>query len=334
MKLGRNDICSCGSGKKYKHCCMGASSKPHAEMFDDLHATLAMNPNLSIDELNVLIQHKMQERNHSPHADFCGLSPTQMSNWFYAPFAELQGVTIATPEDLSSSPVMRYLDLILNEAMGNKGKFKATSKGNLPAKLAKQASALLPEFAVAAFSAHISISEYAGSNEDKFNALHYTRVLAELAGIIYRRSGHYHVKKAAQKQYQAQGIQAFFMPMLEAAIRQYNWGYLDSFEHDVDLRTFWLFMLWRLQSHANVDQLIDEVITAFPDLLLGLTADEYFSPEKNLSILITSRFLERFLEFWGFITIDPKRFYVEQQEPREVQIQPLLSATFQFSVNQ
>ena len=27
-KLGRNEPCSCGSGKKYKKCCMGASEKP------------------------------------------------------------------------------------------------------------------------------------------------------------------------------------------------------------------------------------------------------------------------------------------------------------------
>ncbi|WP_407330935.1 hypothetical protein [Enterovibrio sp. 27052020O] len=32
---------------------------------------------------------------------------------------------------------------------------------------------------------NISISEFAGSNEDKFNALHDTRILAELAGILH-----------------------------------------------------------------------------------------------------------------------------------------------------
>jgi SEC-C motif-containing protein len=25
-KIGRNDPCPCGSGKKYKHCCLGKSS--------------------------------------------------------------------------------------------------------------------------------------------------------------------------------------------------------------------------------------------------------------------------------------------------------------------
>ncbi|NAW65274.1 YecA family protein [Photobacterium halotolerans] len=332
MKPGRNDPCPCGSGKKYKHCCMNKVSKPHAEVFDDVESMVAMNPDLTLDELNVVMQHKMQARNNRPHPDFCGLSPTQMANWLYAPLDELNWVTISTPDDLSGSPVMRYLALILDEAMQNDGAFKATSKGNLPAKLVKQASDLLPEFAVSQFERHISISEFAGSNEDKFNALHYTRILAETAGIIYRRSGRFHVKKAAQKLYQTQGVQAFFKPMLETVITRYNWGYFDAFKQDVDLRAFWLFMLWRLQSHASPDQLIDDIVTAFPDLLRQLEPDDYYLPEKRLGVLIESRFIERFLQFWGFVTVDPNRFAAEDRKPPKVQLQPLLAQTFQFTL--
>lgn len=332
MKLGRNDPCPCGSGKKYKRCCMGNGAKQQAQVFDDVEAMVAMNPNLTLDELNTALQHKVQDRNNRPNPEFCGLSPTQMTNWLYAPFDDLQWVTISTPDDLSSSPVMRYLKLILDEAMDKDGSFKATSKGNLPAKLVNQASELLPEFAVSQFSKNISISEFAGSNEDKFNALHYTRVLAEIAGIIYRRSGRYHVKKDAQKQYQKHGLHAFFKPMLEAALSKYNWAYLDSFELEVDLRTFWLFMLWRIQSHNSLDQLIAEVITAFPDLLTALSPDDYFSPEKLLDITIESRFIERCLQFWGFVIINPRLFLDTEPVARKVQIQPLLRQTFQFTI--
>ncbi|MGL0820574.1 YecA family protein [Vibrio vulnificus] len=332
MKLGRNEPCHCGSGKKFKRCCMSSVSKQHAQVFDDVEAILAMNPNMSIDELNAVLQHKVQDRNNQPHPDFCGVTPTQMANWLYAPFDELQWVTISTPDCLSASPVMRYLALILEEAMAQEGSFKATSKGNLPAKLVKRASELLPEFAVAQFECDISISEFAGSNEDKFNALHYTRVLAEISGIIYRRSGRYHVKKSAQKQYQTQGLQAFFKPMLEAAISQYNWGYFDRFENDIDLSTFWLFMLWRLQSHNSLEQMVKEVVIAFPDLIQPFPADDYFSPERKLSMLIESRFIERFLEFWGFIIIDPRHYVNGEPVSRMVQVQPLLKQTFQFAL--
>ncbi len=332
MKPGRNDPCPCGSGKKYKRCCMNSVSKQHASMLDDIEQVAAMNPNLSLDEFNIVAEQKMKAANNRSNPDFCGLSPTQMANWLYAPFNELEWVTISTPEDLSTSPVMRYLELILDEAMQSDGSFKATSKGNLPTKLVRQASDALPKFAVSKHQKHISFSEYAGSNEDKFNALHYSRVLAELAGIIYRRSGRYHVKKSAQKQYQKQGINAFFIPMLEAATSQYNWGYFDGWEHDIDLRTFWLFMLWRLQGHGCVEQLIAEVVTAFPDLLLDCPAGEYSSPSQLLGTLIESRFVERFLEFWGFVTVDPKRYVNKHYVPRKVEILPLMKQAIQFSI--
>jgi hypothetical protein len=311
---------------------MDTVSKQRAEVIDDLEQVIAMNPNLSLDEINAVAGHRMSELNNQPIADFCDLSPMQMANWLYSPLNELAWVTTSVPDDLSSSPVMRYLALILDEAMQNEGSFKATAKGNLPAKLVKQASALLPEFSVAQFKTVPSISDFSGSNEDKFNALHYARVLAEISGIIYRRSGRYHVKKSAQKQYQVHGVNAFFLPMLEAATHHYNWGYLDSWEHNVDLSTFWVFMLWRLQSHGCVDQLIEEVATAFPDLLLEFSSEEYFSPAMMLSMLIESRFIHRFLQFWGFVTATPTPIFAKEHVLRKVEILPLLKQTFQFAV--
>ncbi|WP_090284338.1 YecA family protein [Nitrosomonas mobilis] len=332
MKPGRNDPCPCGSDKKYKHCCIDSVSKQHAEVFDEIAQIVAMNPNLTLDELNLVAEQQMHERNTQPDPDFCGLSSTQMANWLYAPFNELAWVTISIPDNLSSSPVMRYLALILDEAMQQEGSFKATSGGNLPAKLVKQACDLLPEFAVAEYETMPSISEYMGSNEDRFNALHYTRILAEIAGIICHRSGRFHIKKEAQKQFQTHGVKAFFLPMLDAAITKYNWGYLDGWEDDVDLRTYWLFMLWRLQSHSSVDQLIEEVATAFPDLVRQYPSSEYRTPQEQLGMRIESRFIERFLQFWGFVTVDPRRMFAGERVPRKVDIQPLLMQTFRFGI--
>ncbi|MFA5626891.1 MAG: SEC-C domain-containing protein [Thiohalomonadaceae bacterium] len=332
MKPGRNSPCPCGSGKKYKRCCMDAISRQYAEVFDDIAQTVAMNPNLSLDDLNVFVEQRMLERNNQPEAGLCGLSPNQLYNWMYAPFTELDLVTFNTPDDLSTSPVMRYLELILDEAMANEGSIKATSKGNLPAKLVKQASDLLPEFALAEYETIPSISEYMGSNEDKFNALHYTNILAEIADIIYRKSGRYHVKKTAQKQYQNHGLQSFFLPMLEAAVANYNWSYLDAWEDELDLRMFWLFMLWRLKNHGSVDQLLDEVCVAFPILLEQLPGDKYSTPREQLDFRIGTRFVKRFLGYWGFATLNPKRYSGETRLPRNVSIQPLLTQTFTFSV--
>jgi hypothetical protein len=331
MKVGRNDQCSCGSGKKYKRCCMDAKAKQHTEVLDDISQTMAMNPNLSMDDLNLVIQRQTAERNNRPNKDFCGLTPTQMANWLYAPFSELKDVNITTPEDLATSPVMQYLALMLEDAMQQAGSIKATAKGNLPTKLVKQASKILPEFAVAKYQTLPSISEFTGSNEDKFNALHYTRVLAELAGILYLKGGRFYVKKAAQKQYQQHGISAFFLPMLEAATSQYNWGYMDAWSSDIDVRTFWLFMLWRLQTHGSMDALNDDVCRAFPDLLTQLPRDGYCSSQEQLATIIETRFVTRFLQFWGFVTLDPRMYVDGVKVQRELQILPLLKQSFVFS---
>jgi hypothetical protein len=332
MKDGPNDPCPCGSGKKYKRCCMDNSSKQHAEIFDDIAQVMAMNPSLSLDDLNVVLRQRVAEQNNRPNPYFCGLSPSQMTNWLYAPISELAEMTISTPNDLSSSPVMRYLALILDEAMLQDGAFKATAKGNLPTKLVKQASALLPEFAVAKFETPICINNYAGSNEDKFNALHYTRILAEIAGIIYLKSGRFHVKKVAQKQYQIHGLSAFFLPMLEAAVTGYNWGYLDAWDDHLDIRTFWVFMLWRLQTHASIDQLIEEFCVAFPDFLHQFPSENYFTPQDQLQALIETRFVERFIQFWGFVTVNPRKYIGQERLHRTVEIQSLLTETFRFSM--
>ena len=34
-KIGRNDPCSCNSGKKYKQCCLKNAPKPYAEIEAD-----------------------------------------------------------------------------------------------------------------------------------------------------------------------------------------------------------------------------------------------------------------------------------------------------------
>ena len=130
---------------------MDSASKQHCEVYDEIAQTIATNPDLSLDEMNLIAQHKISGIDNSLLDDFCGLSANQMDNWLRAPFNELAGVTISIPNELTASPVMRYLAIILDEAMQQGGSFKATAKGNLPAQIAKQASELLPEFAISEY---------------------------------------------------------------------------------------------------------------------------------------------------------------------------------------
>ena len=120
--------------------------------------------------------------------------------------------------------------------------------------------------------------------------------------------------------------------MLEAAITKYNWAYLDGYEYDVDLRTFWLFMLWRIQEHGSIDQLTEEVAIALPDLLQQFSTDNYVEPQEQMNILIELRFIIRFLEFWGLVTVKSTGAFSKLHEPKKLTIQPLLKHTFQFTI--
>ena len=109
--------------------------------------------------------------------------------------------------------------------------------------------------------------------------------------------------------------------MLEVAVTGYNWGYLDAWDDHLNVRTFWVFMLWRLQSHASIDKLTEEVCAAFPDFLSQFPSDKYFSPQEQLGMLVETRFVERFLQFWGFVTVKPRKIFDNDRVPRTVEIQ-------------
>lgn len=331
MKIGRNDPCPCGSGKKYKRCCMQSAENISSKLIGDLSHVLEMNPEMSIDDLNVVAQHKVMQRNKMPLDEFCGLTPETMARWLYAPFNQIKEISICEDIDLSMSPVMRYLEIILDEAISNGGSFKATAKGNLPTKLVKEASELRVNFGIENSSTPVGISEYAGSNEDKFNALHYSRILAELAGFIYLKKGRFYVKKEVQKNYQENGLQGLFMPMLEAAVKHYNWGYLDGWAEEPDLRLFWLFMVWRVKEHGSFNRLIEEFRIAFPDFVSQIPEEgAYFSRDDQLIYIIQSRFIRRFMEFWGFASKDERSLLDKINSSDKITIRPLLEQVFKF----
>ena len=332
-KVGRNAPCPCGSGKKFKHCCIDAVDQTASDFADSVEVGLMQASGLDEAGVNQLVGQEMQQQNQQGLADFCGLSPDRISDWMYSPLDQIQGLRLTTPKDMSGSPVMRYLALIVEAVMAQKNGLGLTAKGNLPTWLVKEAAGLYEELAVARDGWAPSDTEFGGRNEDAFNALHYTRVLAELASLIEVRGKKLHLTQKAHSTYQTHGgIDAFFWPMLETAIFNYNWAYLDRFPELHDLPLFWVFMLWRLQAHQSVSQLQEEMQTAFPPLYDQLPEDKVLPKAMLFGMILESRFVRRFLEFWGFASIDPRYFDQEVPVPRTVTILPLWHQTFAFEV--
>ena len=173
-------------------CAVSKKINPNYEVAE----VLSMNPHLSLDELNALLAQRMDQQNDKALDDFFGLSPNQLQNWLYAPFSDLKGVQLQVPRLFAHCPVMLYLDLMIQLAKSSNGAIKLTTRGNLSTSLVKQANGLLPAISVADQSMPASINEFAGSNEEKFMVLHYTRILSELSGVFHKRAGHLKLKKA------------------------------------------------------------------------------------------------------------------------------------------
>ncbi|KTG23372.1 SecC motif-containing protein [Idiomarina sp. WRN-38] len=319
MNIDQSEPCPCGSGKKYQNCCMKQVSKEPS-----------INPQVTVAKLKTTAPRHTNEIYNASNDDFFELTPEHLNNWLYAPFSKLQWVRINTPNDLSTSPVMRYLELILDAALINGDYVEADTKGNLPLNIAREASMLSSQFSVSSCEDSI-ISDYSGENEDMFDALHYCRVLAEVADILHLKNNRLHISSWAKQKYLQDGINSLFTPMLETALYHYNWGYLDGWKYTVPLQRLWLFMLWRLQKHSSLTKLFDETCHAFPKLLDELEEEDLFLKKKFLGMIIETRFAERFLQFFGFILIDQPQHTDGKGVSQNITCLPLLRETFEFS---
>lgn len=293
---------------------------------------LAMNPTLTIDEINAFLASRTRSRNDQSLDDFFGKSPNQIQNWLYAPFSELTGLRIQVPSAIETSPVMSYLKLLIQFSLENGQAIKLTTKGNLPVKLVKQASALMTTFAQVDQDVPEGLNLFAGSQEEKLMALHYTRLLAELAGIFYKRSGRLQLKTSWVRQYQVAGVAPFFLPVLEAATRKFNWGYFDGYDQLPDLQLFCIFMIWRLQVRGSIESLVADLDRAFPAFIQQIVPTKFARSDELLARIIRCRFAERFLNFWGFVAFSPSTGVPASpfSTEKRLSVQPLMREVFQF----
>lgn len=152
----------------------------------------------------------------------------------------------------------------------------------------------------------------------------------ELAGIAYVRKGRLHIKKAHVAEYRRHGASMLFVPMLRAAVEQFNWAYFDAIETDIDLRQIWVFLVWRWLTVGHHMDLAGDVLCAFPGLRLDFE-DSYRSQAQSLQRLIEVRFVERFLSWWGFVSPGQVHHWGSPEHSSTTPT-PLAIATFDFRV--
>ncbi|MBI5439840.1 MAG: SEC-C domain-containing protein [Deltaproteobacteria bacterium] len=334
-EIGRNDPCPCGSGRKYKACCLGrtrAGPEPSpglAEATAELKELLRGRTFASLSEAQAFLDREMLKRNRAPREDFFGLSPEQMHRLLEAPFASPEVATFAAV--LSVEPRAPILDLftLLVEGIGQG--VKTTVKGNLPRALCREAA--LAYWGEAEYRRH---TEFGGVNkEEDFFDLHVTRLVAELAGFVRKSRGKFVVSRKCRDVLAGQGTRAIWTELLRVYTEKFNWGYRDRHPDLPIVQQSFLFSLYLLSRFGEEWRPTafyeDAFLRAFPAALRDLPQDPLYTPEMSVRACYRHRVLEGFAGFLGLAAVEPT---TQDRYPVAFRVRklPLLEETVAFRV--
>jgi hypothetical protein len=333
--IGRNDPCPCGSGLKYKKCCLGRRSDPPAgggpdSLHDEILQALEGRDFGSLEEANAFLALHAQQRNRQPLEDFAGLSSEQIHRLLYFPFDSPNLVTF--PPTLAEEPVAPILTLfsLLVEAIGEQG-LKPTAKGNLPRSFCREAALI--------FWGEEGYREYtrygAINKEDDFFDLHVTRVVAELAGLVRKYKGRFILSRNCRSLLAQGGMAVVYPRLLRIYAGEFNWGYWDGYSEIPFIQQAFLFALYLLSLCGNEWRSStfyeDHFLRAFPTLLEEVTPQAILmNPEQEVRSCYTLRTFVHFVGFLGLASVEQ----VESDQPfvRQYRVKksPLLDKTVQF----
>ncbi len=329
MKTGRNAPCPCGSGKKYKHCCLSTAEA----RVDELQELLSSQSFDSIEELNAAAETLVAKQNQESQDDLLGLSSEQAHKMFYSAFDSPELFQFS--EQLSIEPKAPILILMkaIIAAIDDKGLLATKVSGNLPQKLCKEAwtdyCKVQPD--------ELYFSYRKVNKEDDFFELNVARIVLELAGFVRKTKGRFYLTKKYQKVANKSGFKGLYPVIFKTYCREFNWGYSDHYNDVPFIQNSFLFTLYMLKRHGDkmtfTSVYEDDFVQAFPMLIEEMDETSYSTPEKDLRRCYFLRAHQRFLVFLGLAEleiIEGKGFLENKYKIKKT---PLFDEVVQFNLN-
>jgi len=333
--VGRNDPCPCGSGKKFKYCCLGrenaaASSRGAASVSEELRKVLKEQHFDSLEEVQTFLDQHTQQQNRRPLDEFHGLSPEQMYRLLNFPFTSPELVRF--PDVLDTNPTAPILTLfgLLTDAIGEQG-LKPTAKGNLPRNFCREAAQAYWDE-----KTYQERTRYGGINrEEDFSDLHITRLVAELAGLVRKYKGRFILSRDCRRLLADGGQAAIYPKLFKTYVEQFNWAYRDGYPELRFIQSAFLFTLYLLKRYGDTWQphafYEDSFLRAFPSILEELPPNPVFAPEDEVRHCYTWRTLVHFTGFLGLAAVEPISDELLSREYR-IKALPLLREAVQFYI--
>jgi len=344
MKIGRNNPCPCGSGKKYKHCCLLLSDNPFAEsnadsfaenpateISDDLTDMLAGKDFDSLEEMQASVNQFMRARNEQPSDHFHGLSPTTMNRVLRFPFESPD--LIEFPEQLNlqlHAPILTLLEALFDQIGDG---IKPTATGNLPLKICRSVQRVFADLHPEYWKISWPLRELRIHTEPDFMDLHVARIVAELTGLLRVYRSKFVLTGKCKKLLKSGGVVGLYPLLLRAYTRKFNWGYWDGYEEMPLIQHGFLFSVYLLQLYGDQwrdsDFYAHNYLSAFPMAVDEVEESFYAEPEDIFKRCYTLRSLLRFAGLLGLVEIKGTANPAMLDSFR-LRAAPLLGAAVQF----
>lgn len=331
---GRNSPCPCGSGKKYKYCCLNKEQQYSTTSDDNneipgLRDALGNQQFSSLEQANEFVQRHTQKRNQAPRSEFHGLSSEQMHRILHFPF-ESPDVVIFSDKisDEIIAPILTLFSL-LADGIGKNG-IKPTAKGNLPRNLSRNIA--LNYWGEKKFQQKMDFFKV--NKEEDFFDLHVTRLVSQLAGLIRKYKGKFVLTKKCQSLLTRKQHGQLFILLFEAYVKKFNWGYWDGYEEFPLIQHSFAFTLYLIDIYGQKEQsnyfYSDHFINAFPMLIDETPHEDYIQPADYLQRCYTWRALLHFVEFFGLAKVEALEKDKLLNDEYRIQKLPLLDEFLYF----
>ena len=328
MKIGRNQPCPCGSGKKHKHCCLSTAGTTR----DDLKEFLSSQEFDSLAELQAATNTFMAKQNLQPRDDFFGLSSEQVYRMLHFAFDSPELFQFA---DLLSvdpdAPIMVLIESIVS-AIDDTGLKATKATGSLPQKLCREAwSDYKKSYPNDTFAAFRKVNK-----EDDFTELNVARMVLELAGFLRKTKGRFYLTKKYQKAISKSGLTGLYPIIFKTYCDKFNWAYWDRYDEAPFLQQSFLFTLYLLKLHGEkmvfTSVYTEDFLRAFPIVVDEMGETTYSTPEDQLCHCYQSRVFERFLVFFGLAELETIKSDKLYEIKHKIKKTSLFDAFVQFNL--
>ena len=328
MKTGRNDPCPCGSGKKYKHCCLSVSRA----VSDELSDLLSDQEFGSIEELQAATDSLMAKQNQKSQDDFLGLSSEHVYKMLNFPHDTPELFQFS--DQLSIEPDTPFVMLMqgIISAIDDKGLIATKARGSLPQKLCREIWSDYSKL----YADDILSSFHKVNKEDDFFELHVTRLVLELAGFLRKTKGRFYLTRKYQKVAGKSGLKGLYPIILKTYCREFNWGYWDHYSDVPFIQQSFLFTLYLLKQYGDkmtFTSVYDaDFLQAFPMVIDEMEGSSYSTPEEDFRRCYSFRAIKRFLVFLGLAELEVIKGEKHYDQKYKIKKTPLFDAAIHFNI--